>query len=110
VEHLDPITATTPDWDAFIASLDPERLEKERFGRPGEAERFGSPGWRRMVAEHDARRFAYYRVPARITDWELELMLAEVSEWDRRFNNSLTPTHIRIALHAMNNPKRSTAA
>ncbi|UAJ79974.1 hypothetical protein IT072_02530 [Leifsonia sp. ZF2019] len=111
MEHVDPITGATEEWEAFIASLDPERLEQERFGHPSPSERPGSAEWRRMVADHDAYRFAYYRIPPVIRDYELELMLSEIRAWDRRFENNLTPEHVRIALraHFNTNPKEKVA-
>lgn len=101
MEIVDPITGATPEWEQFVASLDPARLEGERFGRPGRDERPGSAGWRRMVEDHNARRHAYYRVPRPISDFEMALMLGEVRRYDRRFALGLTPRHIEIAERAL---------
>lgn len=101
MEIVDPVTGTTPEWEAFIASLDPKRLERERFGKPGPSERFGSPGWRRMAAEHHERVEAFYGRLPEIHEWELEAILAEAREYDQRFTRTLTPEHYKIAERAL---------
>lgn len=110
MEEVDPITGATPEWESFIGSLNPARLERERFGRPSRSERPGSDAWRRMVAEHDAFRKAFYRRPPVIADYQMDSMLAEIRAFDRRFENALTPEHVRIALKALHNNEKREAA
>lgn len=110
MEHVDPLTGATDAWEAFVQSLDPARLERERYGQPGPSERPGSAGWKRMVVEHDAKRAEFYRVaPPTIPDDEFAQMLREASAWDRRNETALTERHLQIAL-AVTNPNRSNAA
>lgn len=52
----------SPAWDAFVASLDPVRLEAERMRAPKLSERFGSQEHHRMVHAHKLRRLEVRRL------------------------------------------------
>lgn len=106
MEEVDPITGATPAWEAFIASLNPDRLERERFRRPKKRERPGSREWKAMVKEHNIARDTYWTRSRRvITDWALELVLAESRGWDE----ALIPEDVRLAMEEQHKPKEGAA-
>jgi hypothetical protein len=105
---IDQLTGATPEWLAFIASLDPVELERERFGTPT-GERPGSAGWRLMITEHDMQVHEWKIRRARITHASLAAAVAEAQAWDRRHQKALTGTHMRVAMVALANTERKTA-
>lgn len=67
------------DWDLFVARLDPEAVELERFDMPHVDELPGSPADKRMRREHQALADTYWyrqRFPS-ASDMEVAAMLAE---------------------------------
>lgn len=94
MEPPDPLTGTTADWDAFIASIDPQRLEQERFGHPSPDERPGSAGWRRMLELHETQRHRFYTAApdsTTIEEHELAGALLESKRYDRAFRPRAHP-------------------
>jgi hypothetical protein len=74
-------------WDAFVASLDPVKLERERMRAPGRGERPGSVSDRRMREMHRVRveRVRRGRLPS-ITGEGFVALLRESEEFDSGSN------------------------
>lgn len=102
------MAGATPEWEAFIASINPAELERERFGTPV-GERPGSAGWRRMITEHDLQVQEWKIRRARITHTSLAGSVAEAQAWGRRHEKALTEQHMRIAMDALANTRRKTS-
>lgn len=73
-------------FDAFLASVDPVAVERERFGMPGRGERPGSADDRLMRIAHEAiaTEFRHRRDFPSATPGEIRRMLAaEVAHHER---------------------------
>ena len=97
------IAGAEPEWEAFVVSLDPAELERERFGTPGRDERPGSAADRRMRAAHevDVLRFKTRRARVIADRQVTRLAVVEARTWDQRFGKYLTPAQLRVAVAAL---------
>lgn len=71
------------EWEAFVASLDPVLLERERMRAPGGGERPGSAAdrWMRELHRLKVERLRRGRLPS-ITGEGLVALLRESAEFD----------------------------
>lgn len=104
------IEGAEPEWEAFVASVDPDELEHERFGTPGRDERPGSAA-DRWMRECNQARVAAFRAAARNRSGfeRLDAAVAEAREWLRRHEAALTDEHVRVAMVAAGNTERGAA-
>lgn len=71
-------------FDAFLASVDPVAIERERFGIPDRSERPGSPEDLGMRAEHDERVEQFHRQLAfpHASPSEIRQLIKDMSEYE----------------------------